>query len=53
MQPLPEQHTLRPAFDCLLDGRFLSRLGGLAVLFRRKNLIEPVTHIPENLHILL
>lgn len=45
--------TLRPAFDCLLDGRFLARLGGLSVLLGRKHLIEPVAHIPENLHILL
>ena len=45
--------TLRPAFDCLLDGWFLARLGGLAVLLGRKHLIEPVAHIPENLHILL
>lgn len=45
--------TLRPPFDCLLDGRLLARLGGLAVLLGRKHLIEPVAHIPENLHILL
>ena len=45
--------TLRPPFDCLLDGRLLARLGGLAVLLGRKHLIESVAHIPENLHILL
>ena len=46
-------NTLRPTFDCLLDGRFLARLGGLAVLLGRKHLIESVAHISENLHILL
>lgn len=45
--------TLLPAFDRLLDGRFLSRLCGLAVLLGWQNLIEPVAHIPQNLYILL
>ena len=51
----PEQQWAYYAryIQSMWDARFLSRLGGLAVLFRRKNLIEPVTHIPENLHILL
>ena len=37
----------------IADGRFLSRLCGLAVLLGWQNLIEPVAHIPQNLYILL
>ena len=42
-----------PPFQALLYGRFLSRLGGLAVLFGWQHLVEPVAHVTEYLHVCL
>ena len=45
--------TLLPAFQALHYGWLFPRLGGLPVLLRRQNLIEPVAHAPQRPHVRL